>query len=440
MLASFAAAGKCSDTCGFVAAFVGSFCYGTYGVPIKATGGIDVHPLILQSYKTSVVFAVSWAFLFLFLDDAAVKATAWTPLGLLSGCLWVGGGCFGIYAIRAAGIAVAVGTWASVIVLVNFVWGILVFHEPVRSVPGACGAFFFLGLGLIGMTKFSSSKTVPQKPVIAKKETKQVELMGDQELVVGRERLTSRRRGEDDADEPNPVRVVSSQDESDSGQSDDVDLEDDDDDTDVEKKDLIEQKKSTGERKNVKLVHVLGRSLTRRQAGVACAVMNGLLSGSSLVPLHYAKEQGFSDTSYFVSFASGAMMANAFYWVLLFLSHCADPSRRGSIVKICQSMPRWHFQQLWLKMLLAGFLLAGGMLGSILATSSLGQAVGNSLIQSKILISGLWGICCYQEIKDRRAIINWFLSATLSVASILWLTYERRTIVSSVDEVGVSNS
>jgi hypothetical protein len=55
--------------------------------------------------------------------------------------------------------------------------------------------------------------------------------------------------------------------------------------------------------------------------------------------------------------------------------------------------------------------------------------VGNSLIQSKILVSGLWGICCFQEIKDRRAIRNWFLSATLSMASILWLSLERQTIV-----------
>mmetsp|Transcript_23346 Transcript_23346/g.41133 ORF Transcript_23346/g.41133 Transcript_23346/m.41133 type:complete len:100 (+) Transcript_23346:3-302(+) len=98
-------------------------------------------------------------------------------------------------------------------------------------------------------------------------------------------------------------------------------------------------------------------------------------------------------------------------------------------------MPRWYFKKLWLKLLAAGLLLSGGMFGSILATSSLGQAVGNSLIQSKILVSGLFGICCFHEIKDRRAITNWFLSATVSVASILWLSYERRASASTEDIV-----
>jgi glucose uptake protein GlcU len=424
MLSALIAAEKCSETCGFLAAFVGSFCYGSYGVPVKATASIDVHPLILQTYKTSVVFASSWAFLFLVLDGEA-RNSSWTPLGLVSGFLWVTGGCCGNYAIRTAGIAVAVGTWASVMVLVNFVWGILVFHEPVHSVPGTCGAFFFLGLGLVGMTRFSSPKTTSTK-----KESKQVELMGDQDLVVIRDGLTSRRRADDDNEETMPITTIPSQDETDDDQS-VVDDDDEEVDRDIERKDLINQKITTSEKKNVKLVHVLGRSFTPRQAGVICAVMNGLLSGSSLVPLHYAKEQGISDTSYFVSFSSGALIANSIYLILYFLIISTDPSRGGSIVKPYQPVPRWHFRQLWFKMLIAGFLLSGGMLGSIVATSSLGQAVGNSLIQSKILVSGLWGICCYQEIKDRRSIFNWFLSASLSVVSILWLAYERTSIPTS---------
>jgi glucose uptake protein GlcU len=429
MLSTLISAESCSDTCGLVAALFGSFCYGSYGVPVKATAGIDVHPLILQTYKTSVVFVCSWAFLFLILDVEA-RNSNWTPLGLVSGFLWVTGGCFGNYAIRTAGIALAVGTWASVMVLVNFVWGILVFHEPVQSVPRTCGAFFFLGLGLIGMTRFSSSKTTN-----IKKESKPVEsTLVDQELIVIRDGLTSRRRGEEDNEEIMPIRTVASQDESDDEQSDIDDHDEDNDDADnTERKDLLGQKNATGEKKNVKLVHFCGQSLSPQQAGVTCAFLNGLLSGSSLVPLHYAKEQGFSDTSYFVSFSSGALIVNMIYVVLYFLSLSTDPSRGGSIVKPYQPIPRWHFKQLWFKMFMAGILLSGGMLGSIVATSSLGQAVGNSLIQSKILISGLWGICCYQEIKDRRAIINWFLSASLSVISILWLTYERH-VVSSINE------
>lgn len=112
---------SCSDFCGLTAAFVSSLAYGSYGVPIKATLDIEVHPLVLQSYKTIVMFFTCW-----FVLALGVEAK-FTPLGLLSGILWVSGGTLGIYGIRSAGMAIAVGTWSSVMVLVNFIWGILIF-------------------------------------------------------------------------------------------------------------------------------------------------------------------------------------------------------------------------------------------------------------------------------------------------------------------------
>ena len=35
----------CTETCGWIAAVVAAITYGSYGVPIKATKDIDVHPL-----------------------------------------------------------------------------------------------------------------------------------------------------------------------------------------------------------------------------------------------------------------------------------------------------------------------------------------------------------------------------------------------------------
>ena len=54
-----------------------------------------------------------------------VRFTAW---GIVSGLFWVPGGVAGIYAIRNAGIAMAVGTWSSIIVLTSFFWGIIIFE------------------------------------------------------------------------------------------------------------------------------------------------------------------------------------------------------------------------------------------------------------------------------------------------------------------------
>lgn len=421
--AAVGAHSQCNDACGFAAALLGSLCYGTYGVPLKLTANVvDTHPLVLQSYKTTVCFLLSWTVLLF------GPTLQWTSYGIIAGLLWVCGGTFGCVAVLYAGIAVAVGTWAGVIVLVNFVVGILIFHEPVQSLGGTVGAFSFLSLGLIGMTKFASPPSSTQLPSPPSPKSVDDGLM---ELVVVEQKekseeqvsLVQRKRGEEEgnasdaAPHSSSPTLIAAQGE---GVLSDVDREspkvmDDDDDEIVLGKSL-----------GGPVVHICGQTVTRRQAGVVCAVLNGLLSGSSLVPLHYAKRDGFTDMSYFVSFSSGAIIANSMLWIFYFLFQCA--AKEGNAFKAWEQMPSLHFAKLWKKMILAGILLSGGQFGAILATSSLGQAVGNSLIQSKILVSGVWGLCVFREMKDRAAVTKWFLSALLSLASILWLTYERRPI------------
>jgi glucose uptake protein GlcU len=401
--------GKCDDTCGFLAAIFGAICYGSYGVPIKATASIDTHPLVVQSYKTFVVFATSLLVLL------AEERPRWSSYGLLSGLLWVGGGTLGILAIRNAGIATAVGTWSSIMVIINFVWGILVFHEPVHSLPATCGAFVCLGMGLVGMTKFASPgrNDSTDDEEIAVADTKEIVPIIEKEGATAEENrgLTSRlKRGASDAEEANVNSSIENQSNDDfNGDNDGME-------------------KGAGKKKLISKLLYVGRSFNPWQTGVIYAVLNGVLSGSSLVPLHYAKLEGISDLSYYISFTSGALVANSLLWAVFLLSNFIDAHEIPSIAKTYESMPQWHFKQLWFRLLIAGLLSNGGMFGGIVATSSLGQAVGNSLIQLKIFISGLWGICYYREAKDRQSTINWFLSATVCVASILCLTYERRKI------------
>eukprot|EP00536_Pseudo-nitzschia_multiseries_P016346 jgi/Psemu1/221042/e_gw1.1084.13.1 len=398
---------QCDDSCGFLAAAIGASCYGSYGVPIKATSSVDIHPLVAQSYKTAVVFVSSLLVVF------AEERLSWTSYGLLSGLLWVCGGTLGIFAIRNAGMAAAVGIWSSIMVIINFVWGILVFREPIHSLSGTCGAFLFLGIGLVGMTKFSSPSSIDSddstnKTSVDPKLVMDIEFITKKDrLLVGEQGLMSRtNRGTNNEE----FAKLSER------PKDDVDCGSDG---------HVEKKSSA--KKSTDFMYVLGRPFTRWQAGVTCAGLNGLLAGSSLVPLHYAKLEGYSDLSYYISFTSGALIVNTALWVVLYLWKVMHSS-------VDASMPRWYVRELGLRLLIAGSLSNGGMLGSILATSSLGQAVGNSLIQSKILISGLWGICYFREIKDRQSTINWFLSATICVTSILCLTYERRKIPQEVLE------
>ncbi len=401
---------QCDDACGFLAAIGGAICYGTYGVPIKATKDIDAHPLVLQSYKTLVVFAAS-SLVFLLEEQPR-----WTSYGLLAGLLWVCGGTLGILAIRKAGIATAVGIWSSIMVIINFVWGILVFHEPVHSLTTTCGAFFILGIGLVGMTKFSS----PGKSDDSDEEEELSDLEEYEKLIENEATnaedlgLTSRvKRGDGKESTSNPSTQTTT--------------------ADSEDPDEYLGGKDEG-RKNSIAKQIFGQSFTPWETGAIYAALNGVLAGSSLVPLHYAKLEGFSHFSYYFSFTSGALIVNVALWMLLFLSRFLSAHEDASIGKTFESMPHWHFKQLWLKLAAAGLLSNGGMFGAIMATSSLGQAIGNSLIQLKIFVSGLWGICYFKETKDRQSTIKWFLSASMSVVSILSLSYERLKIVQDLEQ------
>ena len=78
-----AGGGDCGPSCGsggWIAAGIAALCFGSYGVPIKATLNIEVHPLALQSYKTIVLFLTSWFVVF-----AGEDQIKFTPWGILSG-------------------------------------------------------------------------------------------------------------------------------------------------------------------------------------------------------------------------------------------------------------------------------------------------------------------------------------------------------------------
>jgi hypothetical protein len=80
-----------------------------------------------------------------------------TPWAFVSASLWVPGGTAGVYAIRRTGLAISVGIWSCVIVILSFFWGVLIFHEKQRSgIWGALNALGALCVGLCGIAYFSS--------------------------------------------------------------------------------------------------------------------------------------------------------------------------------------------------------------------------------------------------------------------------------------------
>ena len=164
---------------GIIFAFIAALSFGSYGVPMKgeAATRLDVDPLVFQSYKAFTVLATSTILIcfnnamseeFSFSDSTVMgedansfnyywSLTDFTPWAFVSALLWVPGGTAGVYAIRRAGLAVSVGIWSCVIVMLSFVWGVLIFHEKQRS--GVWGAVCSMGVlcgGLWGIAYFSS--------------------------------------------------------------------------------------------------------------------------------------------------------------------------------------------------------------------------------------------------------------------------------------------
>jgi glucose uptake protein GlcU len=395
---------SCTDSCGWAAAVIAALAYGSFGVPIKETKDIDVHPLVLQSYKTFVMFVMCWGVILLGVE---VKFTRW---GLLSGLLWVLGGTGGVYGIRMAGLAIAVGTWASIMIMVNFFFGILIFREPVHDIWGTMASFLLLILGLVGMSLFSAHK--PKEHTTVVDETNKTE-----------ESLTDGSSSDYQNLESHAHKRS-------------VDSDPENSFTERDETTAAICKNNENRDHEAHVVIFAGRlPLTKRQCGILGAAMNGVLTGGSLIPLHYAKEEGFGGAKYIISMACGAFLSNILIWGAFFLySMMAHRDTARSVQDILQTMPRWHFRKLWLPGSIAGILLSIGMFGSILAVTYLGQGVGNSLVQTKILVSGVWGILWFKEITGTSTILKWFLSATVAVLGIVWLSLER--LLASEDEAG----
>jgi Transmembrane family, TMEM144 of transporters len=376
----------CSDSCGWTAAFIALLCAGTYGVPIKETHHLtEVNPLVFQSFKTLVFFTLSLHVLLLGVPPR------FTPWGILSGLLWVLGGTGGVVAVRMAGLAVAVGTWASVMICVNFVWGILIFQEPVANLQNTVAAFILLGLGLIGMSKFgapekvpttsSSSDTVPllQSSSSSNSFDETLETsykrindsVGDQEqpskseerATVGRKpskvfrRSAINKNGDDEAPDGGPPLSVKTM--------------------EIDSAATVTPTVSNPLNGSVMAVpfnpdtHVRvwnGCILRKRTAGILAALFNGSMSGSALIPMHYAKRQGgLGGENFMISYGFGALFSNLCLWGLYFAAmlavNVATARKKDTAVswsalirQAMEHMPEWHVGALWKPAVAAGTL------------------------------------------------------------------------------------
>jgi hypothetical protein len=317
----------CTDACGWFAAVVAVLSFGSFGVPIKSVN-VEVNFLVMQSYKTLTCFVTSWLVLLL------GEKVQWSNWGIASGLFWVPGAACGIYGIRNAGLAIAVGTWSSIMVLTryvnrhcvvlflpsarlsnalntlpvdSFLFGIIIFEEKVKNFLRTCLAFAFLVVGLIGMSRYSAH--VPDnKEGMSALSHRSLPPLGS----LGLKRTKS---GSSDSNVPLPnttkLQVVEIE-----------PLIIDDEANIMGGQPLEINTKSRASKDHVVLFG--GRlSLTRRQLGVLGAVVNGAWGGMNLIPLHYAmRDDGLTGAGYLVS--THSVVGMLLYYAISCLKPCGD--------------------------------------------------------------------------------------------------------------------
>ncbi|KAL7436882.1 hypothetical protein ACHAXH_003113 [Discostella pseudostelligera] len=361
-----------NEITGLVSATLAALCFGSYGVPMKgeAATRVDVDPLVFQTYKAVAVLITSSVLILAnnmlaengshASDDSYLIFHRWTfsdftPWAFVSAFLWVPGGTAGVYAIRHAGLAISVGIWSCVIVILSYVWGVWIFGEEQKSVWGAVRSVAVLCVGLCGSAYFSSREV--------------------------------------DQDEK----------EENSAATEHTSL--------VRQSDYSQQAIDFHEIALSSKCNKHTYQMSKYHAGLCMAVINGILASTIMVPLHYAPAATTSSLGYSMSFGVAAVLAVMLFWMLRFvwltsinyyssLMHWVDESRQqipslemllriklDALNKGYQQLPSFHLRVMWRAGMTSGVLYSMGNLFGIISIKKLGDFMGYSLNQSSVIIS-----------------------------------------------------
>ena len=401
---------------GLLAAFSAALSFGSYSVPMKgeAATRVDVDPLVFQSYKAFAVFLTSTILIYCnniladeendayLISDNQHSHYNWpfhkwslisdfTPWAFLSAILWVPGGTAGVYAVRRAGLAISVGIWSCVIVIISFIWGVLIFGEKQKSgALGAMKAVSVLCIGLCGIAFFSSSEPESKKKV---------------------KREHNKQRLKEVIDEATPLSSV--------GGDDNILFEGGQASLDLENFPHCGQPPHSHQTLHVHLPPLISKRtihVSKYHLGLFFASINGLLAATIMIPLHYAPPHSTQGIGYSMSFGIAAVIVVLVAWLLRWMIRAVQCR---SLIEGYLSLPSFHFKVMLRPGMLAGLLYSIGNLSGIVSIQKLGNFMGYSLNQSSMIISGLWGIFYYKEIPGCANIIGFILSSVIVLVGVI---------------------
>ena len=385
-------------SCGWAAALLSTLAFGSFAVPIKSPTCIrlKIDPLVFQTYKTVMNLITSFCVIQFMGDRSNMTFSPW---GIVSGLFWVPSGVAAVYAVQHAGLAVSQGTWSSLIVLVSFVWGFGVFGEEVYSMSKTGLAIALMVIGLWGMSFFSVPTASTSHQYHGHDHTEEAVVNGNLSRYV---ELPSANHDDDD-----PFKL-------DGFQPDMADF-------------------NSVSIQNVNSYYLLTNATlwSDRTKGLLAATFNGLWGGSVMVPMHYST--GTGGFRYVMSFALGATIVTCCLWIVRWIYNFMNMTQSSSYPneslfirwkRAYQQLPAFYISQMIIPGGTAGFIWSVGNISSMISVNALGEGIGYSVVQSAMLVSGVWGILWFREISDIGNIIKWFMAAMTTAIGIILLSYQ----------------
>lgn len=336
-------------------------CFGSFAAPMKWKSVEGVHPFVFQCHRTFWVFVSAH----LVLLYEPYEFTWW---GVLSGMAWVPGGTAGVFAVQNVGIACGTTIWQSTAVLTSCLWSLLAKHDArIYSLRASASVVICLVCGMVGvMMAFN------------------VAAVGFDKSKASR----SKQREDEDGE-----RHEQSQ-------------------AETEREALIPRDQSDNAEINSGQRFPLAQRSTYIAVGIAAAVFNGILGGSSRLPQVYAP---LHRSHFVISFATGALIVNAFLLVVFALF--------AKLWWRCE-MPSPEFRKMLLPGMLCGGIWTAGNLCALYAVQCFGLAIGFSLVQCSVIVAGLWGILYYRELQGS-VIGYWSMCCTLCLIGAAVFAYEQ---------------
>jgi hypothetical protein len=375
---------------GWVATVGAAFIFGTFGVLIKtkAVQEAAVHSLVFQLYYAAGVVVscmIIWAI--------SREPLCVSPWGCIFAMSWIGSQFFAYSAISSIGYAVGPAVWGGVTIVVSFTWGV-VFGDPVQSTIGSAFALFVLvfGIFLAASTQSSFPKMLAKWCANLAESWQKWRKREEKEQEESRERSSSMSSIPNSM--PNLKRRMLRRTGSYAYAGDD-------------ETDIAQMVQTASGRRSV-------------MRGIGMAVVSGLFNGSMNVALRCFPDKcpalgllngswGHCDAlasppmAFLPSCAIGCgVMVPVFFIAFFGIANISDLNYRFADV----SFPGF----------LTGCFWSMGNFSAFFSTQHLGMTVGYPLTQTSIIVSGLWGIFYYKEIRGTAAVRLFFVAVAVILA------------------------